>query len=727
MRFDLTNASYRVLDRASKYRLSAVTSEINAAKILLALFEEEECRAADWLGAAGLSSEKFCTEFGIQGQVDKLESPISAPSFPVGSYGVPAGWSLTSGRVGLPEIEASPAGNNAPPVGHSDLGTPADNEHQNRNELQPEKEPVTDIWDSSESSVRRRTYSIHSRNRNENDEPNFHSRIRFYLDDQPVHPGRVSKELESVLEIILHRFIRFDIRRLPVQTNGGITTISSRKTVFAFSLATEHLLLAVVLDDSDVGFWLREHGFDPAELYQRIEGIGQDHLMMSETSEPNFIETVSFPPNESEESDKSDGIDEFGGSVEFDKSNKFEKISEPNEILNTSVSVSVSLTDDKVYRLLDAASNRGKEAVRVIEDFVRFFLNHPALTQRLKEFRHEFQEILKLFPTRLRLTARNTEHDVGTILEGSGEYRRDSADSVLAANFGRLQESLRSLEEFSKLIKPEISRRFEQLRYQCYTLQKNVTLIDFSPQTELFLPIESSPLVESSSLFPSVTKPDIALARLYVLTDIRSNEEEFTNFVQAVLSGGAEVIQLRDKKADDRTLLSRSRILKEQIIASGRSVIFVMNDRPDLARIADADGVHVGQEELPVDAVRQIVGTKILIGVSTHCIEQARQAVLDGADYIGAGPVFETPTKEFSEIAGIQYLQEVVSEIKIPVFAIGGITVENLDTVLATGIKRIAVSSLLLHAADPQKTATELRNRLYQQESQLTPLGVFYE
>ncbi|MDR0703860.1 MAG: thiamine phosphate synthase [Planctomycetaceae bacterium] len=708
MRFDLTNASYRVLDRASKYRFSAVTSEINAAKILLALFEEEECRAADWLGAAGLSSEKYCTEFGILEHLSTLQSPISAPSFPVGSYGVPAGWSLTSERIGSPEIAASPAGNNAPPIGHFDPETCADNEHQNRNESPPDNEPVTDIWDHSEFSARRRTYSIHSRNRDENYEPNFHSRIRFYLDDQPVHPGRASKELESVLEIILHRFIRQDIRQLPVQTNGGITTISSRKTVFAFSLATEHLLLAVVLDDSDVGFWLREHGFDPAELYQRIEAIGQDRLTTPERSEPNVIETVSVTPNELDELDESVKSDQYNN----DKGNQSEKMSEPDKMLENPVSV--SLTDDKVYRLLDAASNRGKEAVRVIEDFVRFVLDHPVLTQRLKEFRHEFQNILQLFPTRLRLTARNTEHDVGTILEGSGEYQRDSVDSVLAANFGRLQESLRSLEEFSKLIKPEISRRFEQLRYQCYTLQKNVTLIDLTPQIDSFRQIESLPLVDDSLPLSSATKPDITAARLYVLTDIRSNEEQFTDFVCAVITGGADVIQLRDKKADDRTLLRRSRILKEQIIASGRSVIFVMNDRPDLARIADADGVHVGQEELPVDEVRQIVGTEMLVGVSTHCMEQARQAVLDGADYIGAGAVFETITKEFSEIAGIQYLQEVVAEIQIPAFAIGGITVENLDHVLATGIKRIAVSSLLLRSSDPQKTATELRRRLYQ-------------
>ncbi|MDR2117309.1 MAG: thiamine phosphate synthase, partial [Planctomycetaceae bacterium] len=678
MRFDLTNASYRVLDRASKYRFPATTSEISAAKILVALFKEEESRAADWLGAAGLSLEKFCTEFGVRelfetlkngtsqtetpqtetSQTETLQSPISAPSFPVGYYGIPAGLTPASNQPDSPQIEASPAGNNASRVKHPDSETFTDNKHKKQNESQPEKEFVTDTWNHADSPIQQRTYSIYPQYRNDNSEPNFQSRIRFYLDDQLVHPGRISKQLESALEIILHRFSRQDIGRLPVQTNGGITTIANRKTADTFLLATEHLLLAVVLDDSDVGFWLRDHGFDPTELYQRIDGIGNNYLITPETTEPIFNETNFSDQNESVQSP-----DQSTESLE----NAF----------------SVTLTDGKIYRLLDATANRGKEAVRVIEDFVRFVLDDLVLTRQLKDFRHEFQDILNSFPTRSRLSARNTEHDVGTVLEGNSEYQRNSTDAVLAANFGRLQESLRSLEEFSKLIKPEISRHFERLRYQCYTLQKVVTLNNFSPpidsslQNNSPLQIDSSPLIGSS--FSFVTKPDISMARLYVLTDIRADEEEFTTFVRAIIEGGADVIQLRDKKADDRTLLHRSRILKEQIVTLGRSVLFVMNDRPDLARVADADGVHIGQEELPVDAVRRIVGTEMLIGVSTHCIEQARQAVLDGADYIGAGPVFETLTKEFTEIAGTGYLQEVATEIQIPVFAIGGITAENLE------------------------------------------------
>ena len=204
---------------------------------------------------------------------------------------------------------------------------------------------------------------------------------------------------------------------------------------------------------------------------------------------------------------------------------------------------------------------------------------------------------------------------------------------------------------------------------------------------------------------------NINAAKLYVLIDARPDEAAFKQFVNDVIVGGVDIIQLRDKQADDRTLLARSQIVKNCIAASEREVLFIMNDRPDLAMLAGADGVHVGQEELPATLVRQMVGS-LLIGVSTHSIEQARQAVQDGADYIGAGPVFESATKGFPELAGLSYLQEVAAEITIPAFAIGGITEERLDEVLQTGVRRVAVSSALLNAENPRKSTENLKEKI---------------
>jgi thiamine-phosphate pyrophosphorylase len=134
-----------------------------------------------------------------------------------------------------------------------------------------------------------------------------------------------------------------------------------------------------------------------------------------------------------------------------------------------------------------------------------------------------------------------------------------------------------------------------------------------------------------------------------------------------------------------------------------------MNDRPDLAVLTDADGVHVGQEELSVRDARRIVGPGRLVGVSTHTIEQARQAVLDGADYIGVGPVFPSQTKQFGSFAGLQFVREAAGEITLPAFAIGGITTENVAEVLAAGATRIAVSAAICAAEDPGEAARELR------------------
>src|SRR5205085_11331759 len=119
---------------------------------------------------------------------------------------------------------------------------------------------------------------------------------------------------------------------------------------------------------------------------------------------------------------------------------------------------------------------------------------------------------------------------------------------------------------------------------------------------------------------------------------------------------------------------------------------FILNDRADLARLCDADGVHLGQDDLSVSAVRRVVGPDALIGVSTHNLDQLRQAVLDGASYVGVGPTFPSSTKDFPEFAGVDYVRQAMAETSLPAFAIGGITPDNVAAVRAAGARRIAVS-----------------------------------
>ncbi len=200
-----------------------------------------------------------------------------------------------------------------------------------------------------------------------------------------------------------------------------------------------------------------------------------------------------------------------------------------------------------------------------------------------------------------------------------------------------------------------------------------------------------------------------------------------------MIDAGVHVLQLRDKQLGDRELLERARLLRSltQNVARPPSAVsdvppaeggwaagkqtgtlFVMNDRPDLAVLARADGVHVGQTELSVKDARSIVGPDMLVGVSTRSIEQARQAVLDGANYIGVGPTFPSNTKRFEQFPGVELLRAVAEEIRLPAFAIGGIDRENLGEVLAAGFTRIAVSGAITAAADPAQAAKELLERV---------------
>ena len=237
------------------------------------------------------------------------------------------------------------------------------------------------------------------------------------------------------------------------------------------------------------------------------------------------------------------------------------------------------------------------------------------------------------------------------------------------------------MEEYAKLIDPSVAVAIEPLRYRTYTLERAVDL--------------------------TATSLDrLANCRLYVLLDGGATETCFAQLAETLVTAGIHAVQLRDKKLNDRELLNRGRRLRE--ITRNSSTLFILNDRPDLAVLCNADGVHVGQEELSVKDARTIVGPRASIGVSTHTIEQVRQAVLDGANYIGVGPTFPSETKSFSAFSGLAFVEQVATEIKLPAFAIGGITRENLPQVQGAGINRVAISAAVTSAADPAQAVKEL-------------------
>ena len=338
-----------------------------------------------------------------------------------------------------------------------------------------------------------------------------------------------------------------------------------------------------------------------------------------------------------------------------------------------------------LLRLLDAAGNRAREGLRVVEDWVRFSLDDPHLTECLKQLRHNLAASLAAIPWQQRLASRETLADVGTAITTASERSRKGLDDVLTANFLRLQEALRSLEEFGKIVDPNLGESIKSLRYLTYTIQRTIAAAHRGLER-------------------------LGEARLYVLLDGRANVDEFLQMAQGLITAGVDVVQLRDKGLTDRELLNRARRLRD--LTQNSSRLLIINDRPDLAILSGADGVHVGQAELSVKDARSIVGPDLLIGVSTHSIEQARQAVLEGANYIGVGPTFPSGTKHFEHFPGVELLRAVAAEIRLPAFAIGGIARENISEVRAAGFTRVAISGAITRAEDPSRAAREIKSTL---------------
>jgi thiamine-phosphate pyrophosphorylase len=195
-------------------------------------------------------------------------------------------------------------------------------------------------------------------------------------------------------------------------------------------------------------------------------------------------------------------------------------------------------------------------------------------------------------------------------------------------------------------------------------------------------------------------------ARLYFVVEAAGIEA-----ARAALAGGADMVQLRDKEAGDEEILSAAASFRRA--CDERGALFWLNDRPDLALTAGADGVHLGQEDMPVDEARGVVGPDMLIGLSTHTREQFDAALEADADELSVGPVLETPTKEGRPAAGLDYVRYAASRgAAKPWFAIGGIDLDNVRDVLAAGAERIVVVRAVRDAADPRAAAASLRAAL---------------
>jgi thiamine-phosphate pyrophosphorylase len=341
-------------------------------------------------------------------------------------------------------------------------------------------------------------------------------------------------------------------------------------------------------------------------------------------------------------------------------------------------------TSFPVLRLIDANANRAREGLRVLEDYARFVVDDRPISAALKAIRHELATALR--PTLSEaIQHRNTAGDVGTASKTPTELQREGLPDVVIAACKRLGESLRALEEYLKTIDPRQAATVERLRYTFYDIETQIV----------------------RSLHPAKR---FAQVRLYVLITEQFCHRPWLETAELALQGGADCLQLREKEMDARELLHRAKQLVE--LCRANNALCIINDRVDVALLSNADGVHVGQSDIPATEARKIVGRDKIVGVSTHCIEDARHARLDGADYIGVGPVFPSSTKPREILPGLAFAKEAVEQIPIPVVAIAGITLKNVHAVRATGVNAIAVTSAVTAAPDPEAAARELKSQM---------------
>jgi len=206
-------------------------------------------------------------------------------------------------------------------------------------------------------------------------------------------------------------------------------------------------------------------------------------------------------------------------------------------------------------------------------------------------------------------------------------------------------------------------------------------------------------------------RKNFSRVRLCVLVAEGASRLTFDRLVREVIAGGADCIQLREKGLSDRVLLERARACRRAVGDAGEECIFIVNDRPDIAVLAQADGVHLGQDDMPPAEARRIVGPDALVGVSTHEPAQIAAAEADGADYLGIGAVFPTATKEI-EVRGLEYVRVAARAASRPFLAIGGITLGNVRDVIRAGAPGVAVFSAVVASADPRAATRAFRDAI---------------
>ncbi len=337
--------------------------------------------------------------------------------------------------------------------------------------------------------------------------------------------------------------------------------------------------------------------------------------------------------------------------------------------------------DLRIFQIIDANLDRAREGLRVLEDWARFGLGDNEYVTKIKNFR----QILGKNHLEIYKLTRNYIEDQSKGITHLEQFNRKTPEQIINSNAGRVQEALRVIEEFSRLTNHELSKIASEIRYEIYTLE--IDLLNLSKCKKL--------------------KDILKENDLYVITD---QKENLLEIIEEILIAGVKIIQYRFKTGTDKDHLQEA--IKIKNLCKKYNSLFIVNDRIDIAIASDADGIHLGQDDLNIKTARKLLGYSKIIGTSANNEIDISIALKEGCDYLGIGPIFETLTKKEKKPIGIEMIKTLTKDLNIPWFAIGGVTTKNISILKRNGFKKVALVSQIMNSEDPKENAIMILKEL---------------
>ena len=333
--------------------------------------------------------------------------------------------------------------------------------------------------------------------------------------------------------------------------------------------------------------------------------------------------------------------------------------------------------DKSISQIIDANLDRAREGLRVIEDWCRYVLREKELVITLKDWRHQ----LALFHRPFYRNSRSISLDPGVGLTHPEQTDRIHSEQIIIANSSRVQEALRVIEEFSRINDPELSKTASIIRYGTYQIEQE--------------------LLNKSIILRRNKK--LEKCKLYLITSSNCNLYEI---ILKSLKAGAQMIQYRCKRLCDKEILYECQKIAD--LCKQFECLFIINDRIDIALATDADGVHLGQEDMPISIARSLLGNEKIIGKTAHSVNEIKEAEKESCDYLGIGPIYQSKTKKDLNPLGINYAKEAMAVTNLPWFAIGGINEINIKELCSIGVNRVAIASAIINSSDPSLSTKKL-------------------